>query len=215
MATRPLRTAALPPLPSRPTATSVTYGNRNTEAQALVTRNPPPGATFLSSRATAAYQYNALGERVLKTITGSGAAVTSYTYDESGDLLAESNGTTGAMTREYAWVDGMPVAQIEANGTIYSIHTDQTGTPQKMTNASQAVVWDRIQDPFGNTFSITGTVTDNLRFPGQYFDSETGLNYNWNRTLDTSTGRYTQADPMGLAEASMSMGMWMGTRLMR
>lgn len=177
-------------------ATTFTTGAANHEEQVLVKRNPPPGATFASTSVTATNAYNALDERMLKTIAG--GAVTSYTYDEHGQLLAESNGTTGAVTREYVWVDGRPVAQIEANGTIYYIHTEQTGTPQKMTNASQAVVWDRVQDPFGQTVSISGPATDNLRFPGQYFDSETSLNYNWNRSLDTSTGRYTQADPIGL-----------------
>lgn len=182
------------------TATTFTYGNANTDQQTLVKHNPPPGTTFHSSSLKATYAYNALGERLLKTVAGNGGivSVTGYTYDENGHLLAESNGSIGAMTQEYVWIGDMPVAQIEANGTIFYIHDDQSNTPQKMTDSSQTVVWDRIQEPFGETLSLTGTLTNNLRFPGQYFDSESNLNYNMNRFYDSSVGRYTQADPTGL-----------------
>ncbi|MBV7544394.1 RHS repeat-associated core domain-containing protein, partial [Acidovorax sp. sic0104] len=41
-------------------------------------------------------------------------------------------------------------------------------------------------------------VTFNLRYPGQYFDAETKLHYNYFRSYDSRTGRYTQGDPIGL-----------------
>ncbi|HGT3378250.1 TPA: RHS repeat-associated core domain-containing protein, partial [Pseudomonas aeruginosa] len=38
----------------------------------------------------------------------------------------------------------------------------------------------------------------NLRFPGQYYDAESGLHYNYFRDYDPETGRYVETDPIGL-----------------
>jgi RHS repeat-associated protein len=78
------------------------------------------------------------------------------------------------------------------------VHADHLGTPQKMTDGNQTLVWDAVYQPFGETHSITGTATNNQRFPGQYADSESGYHYNGHRDYAPSTGRYLQADPIGL-----------------
>ena len=53
--------------------------------------------------------------------------------------------------------------------------------------------------PFGEARVLVADVENNLRFPGQYFDAETGLHYNWHRYYDPDTGRYLTPDPIGLA----------------
>ena len=145
---------------------------------------------------TSRYFYDAFGERASKTVAG---VATQFHYDQAGHLIAESNGATGATTRQYVWLGDLPLAQIESSGAIYFIHADQTNTPQKMTDAGKAVVWSIDQQPFGQTVSTTGTTSTNLRAAGQYADAESGLNYNMNRDYDPSLGRYTEADPIGLA----------------
>jgi RHS repeat-associated protein len=80
------------------------------------------------------------------------------------------------------------------------IHTDHLGTPHKMTDANQAVVWSAYYKPFGAATVTVSTITNNLRFPGQYFDAETGLYQNGFRDYNSVIGRYIEPDPL-LADA--------------
>ncbi len=148
---------------------------------------------------TATYAYDAMGERVSKI---NGGATTQYDYDESGHLIGEYNGSTGANIREYVWLGDTPLAQIESGGAIYYIHTDQVNTPQRMTDSTPSVVWDRVQQPFGVQYSLSGTATGNLKFPGQYYDSESGLDQNGFRDFDPTRPGYIQPDPGGIAWAT-------------
>jgi RHS repeat-associated protein len=69
-----------------------------------------------------------------------------------------------------------------------------------MTDVNQAVVWRADYEPFGQAAVTVQTVVNNpLRLPGQYYDAETGLHYNYFRDYDPMTGRYLQSDPIGLA----------------
>jgi RHS repeat-associated protein len=133
----------------------------------------------------------------------------SVIFDRLGHLLAEANGATGAALREYIWLDDLPVAMVDDTGAspvIYYIHTDNLGTPRKLTDSAMNIVWDGQFDPFGNASSITGSATMNLRFPGQYFDAETGIAQNWNRDYDPTIGRYIESDPIGFWDELNSYG---------
>ncbi len=94
---------------------------------------------------------------------------------------------------------------INAEAQIYFIHADHLGTPRAITKASDnAKVWEwKNDDAFGNNApdenpSGLGAFAFNLRFPGQYYDVETGTHYNYFRDYDPGTGRYVQSDPIGL-----------------
>ncbi len=109
--------------------------------------------------------------------------------------------TSGVLVREYIWLNGEPLAQIDKPGgseAVLYLHTDHLATSRFASNSAGSVVWIWDSGAFGKEVP-TGTATVNLRFPGQYFDSETTLFYNWNRYYNPATGRYISSDPVGLA----------------
>jgi RHS repeat-associated protein len=59
-----------------------------------------------------------------------------------------------------------------------------------------AVVWSAKYNSFGEANVEVETITNHLRFPGQYYDEETGLHYNLWRYYDSSLGRYLRTDPI-------------------
>jgi len=77
------------------------------------------------------------------------------------------------------------------------LHPDHLGTPKFGTNAGGTQVWAWAPDAFGNG-SPSGGATVNLRMPGQFYDAESSLFYNWNRYYNPATGRYISSDPIGL-----------------
>ena len=146
----------------------------------------------------------------------------SYVYAEDGSLLGEygSGGSASSGTSQYLYLPTasgpMPIAAI-IKGQTYAIHSDHLNTPRKLTQADGQAAWQWAYSAFGEEQPTTGAkrftnetttpntgaasipeVTFNLRYPGQYFDSETKLHYNHFRSYDGRTGRYTQGDPIGL-----------------
>jgi RHS repeat-associated protein len=214
------------------------------------TRSPAGADT-----ATVQYLFNALGQRVFKSVVSlsSGtntvtAAATpmptlgqfySYADDSEGAssggglpsyaLLGEyCNGASGCVQQEYLWLpldngQAIPVGLLRSS-RLYAIHTDHLGTPRLIHDDRNTPVWQWAYSAFGeNTpsgplkattnvnavFALGANnaklavsapaITVNLRFPGQYFDTESNLHYNFHRSYMAGQGRYTQADPIGLA----------------
>jgi RHS repeat-associated protein len=91
-------------------------------------------------------------------------------------------------------------------GQYYWYHNDHLGTPQMMTTSSGAVVWKAKYSSFGKAeIDPVSTVVSPLRFPEQYEDAETGLQYNWMRYFDAKIGRYLQDDPIGLLGGDINL----------
>jgi RHS repeat-associated protein len=157
----------------------------------------------LAGSTVGSYTYNVLNQRVQKIANG---GTQRFNYDEASQMLAEY----GATNRDYIWMDGIPVANVDMSGTtstIAYVTADQLGTPRAVVDGSGNALWAWTyqgnawgeQQPTSNGYSY------NLRFPGQYFDAETGLHQNVNRDYDPATGTYRQVDPIGYRSEQSSL----------
>jgi RHS repeat-associated protein len=146
------------------------------------------------------YKRNGVHQRVTKS--SNDGYVSHYIYDEQGKLLAELD-KSGVAVAEHIWLHDQPVAVLN-RGVVNYVFADHLNTPRVVTDTANRVRWSWLSDPFGRALpkdnpAGLGTFTYNLRFPGQYYDVESGLHYNYFRDYDPQTGRYVQSDPIGLA----------------
>ncbi|HCG0913789.1 TPA: RHS repeat domain-containing protein, partial [Pseudomonas aeruginosa] len=170
----------------------------------------------LDGQQVAEYRYNALGQRIVKLTPES---ITTYLYGPDGQLLgeAEHDGSGRKLRAQYyLWLDSLPLATIDAdydaqgkvgNPTLLYLHGDHLDTPRLATDASGQIAWQWQSDAFGRGEALSqGSTQVNLRFPGQYYDAESGLHYNYFRDYDPETGRYVESDPIGLAGGLNTLG---------
>jgi len=120
-----------------------------------------------------------------------------FHYDLWGHLIAETN-QSGQMLAEYVYLGNQLLAMIKPGESVYYFHNDHLGTPQLLTNDSQAIAWKAVYTPFGEAVPSIQTVENPHRYPGQCYDQETGLYYNYFRYYNPQTGRYITPDPIGL-----------------
>lgn len=158
-------------------------------------------AVEVNSTAQGAYLYDYLSRLVSRGLPASSTTL-HLVHDLDGNVIAEYD-STGALITEYVWMDDRPLALIADAGTTpvtYWVHTDHLERPVLMTDDTATTVWQASYLPFGEVVSITGSAIQNYRFPGQWFQLESGLHYNWHRHYDPTTGRYIQPDPLGMPD---------------
>ncbi len=163
---------------------------------------PPKKRPFRGSkrfiRIESTYYYDPFGRRLWKEVAG---VRTYFVYADEG-LVAEVD-AAGNVTKSYGNKPGSTWTTdplfMKIGGQYYFYQNDHLGTPQKLTAINGAVVWSAKYSSFGEAeVDLSSSVTNNLRFPGQYFDEETMLHYNWHRYYDCSIGKYLSSDPIGL-----------------
>lgn len=149
------------------------------------------------------YRYNERGEQVRRFL---GTTNTYTVYDEDGHWMGDYD-TNGKALQQAIWLDDLPVGVL-AGTTLNFVQPDHLGAPRAVIDPARDVAiwtWDIKGEAFGNTPPNQDPDNDgttfvfNLRFPGQRYDSATGLNQNYFRDYDASTGRYGQSDPIGLS----------------
>ncbi|MGW6291649.1 putative T7SS-secreted protein [Streptomyces sp. NPDC055058] len=165
------------------------------------------------------YRYDPLGRRVAKQrLAADGDTVVeeiNFTWD--GRILCEqtSRQTDLPHTVALTWDHraGVPLAQTERILTaddrqeeidrrFFAIITDLIGTPTELVDDEGDIAWRSRSTLWGKTaWARDSSAYTPLRFPGQYYDPETGLHYNYFRHYDPETGRYTSPDPLGLGAA--------------
>jgi RHS repeat-associated protein len=151
------------------------------------------------------YTYDPFGRRVKKQMgsaspANAGGVEVYYLYSDEG-LIGEYD-SAGTEIKTYGYKANSTWSTdpifMKQGTNYYFYHNDHLGTPQKMTNLSGAIVWQASYDAFGKaTVDAASSITNNLRFPGQYFDAETGLHSNRARYYDPKVGRFVTKDPIG------------------
>ncbi|MER5290948.1 putative T7SS-secreted protein [Streptomyces pharetrae] len=163
------------------------------------------------------YTYDPLGRRTAKLrLAEDGETVVEqvvFTWD--GTTLCEQTTTSPTLPhpvtltwdhqglRPLAQTERLHAAdapQEEIDSRFFAIVTDLVGTPSELVDEQGEIAWRTRSTLWGTTaWAADSTTYTPLRFPGQYYDPETGLHYNYFRHYDPETARYLSIDPLGLA----------------
>jgi RHS repeat-associated protein len=164
------------------------------------------------------YEYDPLGRRTAKLrLADDGGVIERIDFVWGGSVLCEQTTTSAdshtAITLTWDYKDQRLVAQSESitvanapqeeiDSRFFAVVTDLVGTPTELLDEEGRVSWRARSSVWGVTaWAVGATAYTPLRFPGQYFDPESGLHYNYFRHYDPETARYVTGDPLGLEPA--------------
>lgn len=167
------------------------------------------------SGTTLSVLYNGTGELVKTVAKGSCSCGVCpkvheyFSFLPDGRALSVIQDASYAVSTDWIWLDGLPIAQIQesflADGThdpssteITYLISDHLGTPRIGTDDNGHEVWRMRSDAFGRPSITSSGPVVRLRFPGQVDYGYAGVYYNYYRDYDSDTGRYLESDPIGL-----------------
>ena len=148
----------------------------------------------LNGNLIAQYYYDPFGRRLWKDV---GGVKNYFVYADEG-LTAEVN-NTGEVVKTYGYTPNSiwttnPLF-VRESGQYYFYQADHLGTPQTILSSNGSIVWSAQYKTFGEcSVSEDANITSNIRFPGQFYDSESRLYHNFNRDYMPNEGRYLEKD---------------------
>ncbi|MFF7274411.1 putative T7SS-secreted protein [Streptomyces griseorubiginosus] len=165
------------------------------------------------------YRYDPLGRRIAKQrLSPDGESVLEqmdFTWD--GTTLCEQTTSSPSVPHQVTltWdhqglhplsqterITAADAPQQEIDSRFFAIVTDLVGTPTELIDEQGDIAWRTRSTLWGRTaWAADSTAYTPLRFPGQYYDPETGLHYNYFRHYDPEIARYLTSDPLGLGPA--------------
>jgi RHS repeat-associated protein len=155
------------------------------------------------------YAYTGKGEQVRRYATATSNTQTYAVHDEAAHWLGEYD-VNGAPLQQAVWLDDVPVGLLVGaltNQKLHYVEADALGSPRAVIDPVRNVAiwnWSLKGEAFGasapnqNPDGDANQFVFNMRFPGQRYDAASGLNYNYFRDYESSTGRYVESDPIGL-----------------
>ena len=145
------------------------------------------------------YAYDGNGLRVRKSTSTTNGTL--YWRSITGQTIAETDltgSTSNAAYHEYIFFGGERIASRTGNGTVNYYYFDQVGSTVTMTDGSGTPCYQATFTPYGQEEqSTTPTCSTNYKFTGYERDSETGLDYAFDRFYNSRLGRFMTPDPLG------------------
>jgi RHS repeat-associated protein len=146
---------------------------------------------------TASYGYDHQNRRVKKVV---GSTTTHYVW-EGWQVIAEHNGSSGAVVSEYIFAGDRMIAR-EQSGRVFFLQ-DRLSIRATITDGQGGIQGRQAHLPFGQEFATSGT-QDKHRFTNYERDSESGTDHAVNREYSPTLGRFARPDPYGGSYSSRS-----------
>ncbi len=140
-----------------------------------------------------------------------GSTTVTYAYDAEGQRIKYSKGTTtsyyltkyyntdGATRKKHIFANGIEIGVVTGTGssaTVRYIHTDHLTGSNIVTNSTDTADETLDYYPFGSIRIDSGSFSEQRKFTGHEYDTDTNLNYMGARYYDSAIGRFLSEDPL-------------------